>query len=517
MFCPRTTSVFSSLRVSGDMSGKVGVGLNSLSFLPKSFSPLPNHLHAIGYGYTTKKKDDAYAMLLTFRQASVPPILHWKTRLPEGHLSGGILVSPCGHYAIGGGDSGNIYIWNTLGGNLLHVVKAHYRPVQHMTWITNGPTYLATGGADGMVHVFDLSDLVDSASDTTPSPMRTWSQHHLPITGLVALSGHRLASASSDGKILLLHIPSQKVMATFQMPHKVSALTVDSQNTLYMGSIQGIISIIRLDEYAMHQLSQQHGMSVLRPEGSKNHNGRAVDKVFGEPSTEGASSSESQGIQYQSELKGHDRPVSSLTMFNGTDGKPYLCSGDESGCVRIWDLESYSCIQVTKPWSTGVGNNDKSLAHPISSIHVLTQTDEVATPGMLRQIADGAGTSSTTSKQLYKQQQTTSLVPLLSPLQKFRDTDSVGTVFLPVWNAAAPRSVTDVEASHDTLFARYHQRKKRENANKRQKTEDSEETVAASSESSRVVELERQLQEANEKIQRWEAVNNKLMLQLKQR
>lgn len=31
---------------------------------------------------------------------------------------------------------------------------------------------------------------------------------------------------------------------------------------------------------------------------------------------------------------------------------------------------------------------------------------------------------------------------------------------------------------------------------------------------SRVAELERQLKEANEKIERWEAVNNKLMAQL---
>ena len=523
LLCPRTTSVFSSLRVSGDMSGKVGVGLASLAFFPKSFSlSSSNYSLAMGYGYTTKNKDDSYAMLLTIRQATVPPILHWKTRLPEGHLTAGITVSPCGHYAIGGGNTGNIYIWSTFGGTLLRVVKAHYRPVHHMTWMLVGGTYFATGGADGMVHVFDLADLVDINADTSVSPIRTWSQHHMPITGLVALSDNRLASASSDGKILVLHVPSQKAIVTIQMPHKVSALTADSKNTLYVGNAHGVISMIRLDEYAMHQLSQQHGITVHRSEKEKSQNLRAVDQVFnGKASTnnESTSSSDAQAIQYQTELKGHDRPISSLTIFDNENGKPALCSGDESGCLRMWDLESNTCLHVTRPWSATMNSaTDKtSLSHPIASIHVLSQSDDDATtPGMLGNTSLGIGPKSQQSS--HKQQHSTSLVPLLLPLQKFRDTDATGKNLFPAWKPAISGRPLDIGATHEMLLSRYRQRQ----AQKRLKLspagddddDDKKDPNSDNQGNSRVAELERQLKEANEKIERWEAVNNKLMAQL---
>jgi hypothetical protein len=367
--------------------------------------------------------------------------------------------------------------------------------------------YLVTGGADGIVHVFDLADLVDSTGDTTPSPIRTWSQHHLPITGLVTLSNTRVASASADGKILLLHVPSQKVMATIQMSHKVSVMTLDENNTLYVGSIQGVISIIRLDEYANHQLSQTHGMSVIHPQ-----NRSSVDQVFegSTDSTNKTTTNDSHGVQYHTELKGHDRPISALAVLdNGQNRRPLLCSGDESGCVRIWDLESHTCIQVTRPWSVGVNQSGtKAPSHPISSIHVLTQTDEVSTPAMVGDHQAGS-VSSSTSKQTYKQLQATSLVPLLSPLQKFRDTEATSKVYLPVWNTVASRSTVNVEESHDMLLARYRNRRQEKTsaANKRQKT----------SNDLRVVELEQQLQAAMEKNERWEAVNNKLLLQLKEK
>ena len=491
---------------------------------------------AMGYGYTAKNKDDSYAMLLTIRQATLPPILHWKTRLPEGHLTAGILVSPCGHFAIGGGNTGNLYVWTTLGGHLLRVVKAHYRPVQHMAWTTTTETtttaatnakasFLATGGADGMVHVFDLVDLVEDAStsdtNSSPSAIRTWSQHHLPITGLVALSDHRLASASSDGKILILHVPSQKVMVTLQMPRKVSALLADSHNTLYVGSTQGIISIIRLDEYAMHQLSQQQGMSVHNTTTAM----RAVDQVLGEPvagSKDSSSASTARGIQYQTELKGHDRPISSLALLDNNNfedggGKsgPSLCSGDESGCLRVWDLRSGICLHVTRPWSTTLHNTDnKSTAHPISSIFVLAQSDEVGDnmPGMLDQTS-----SSLTSS--HKASTMASLVPLVTPLQKFRSGETNGQRLLPVWNPVGGDETAvknNVEASHNMLLRRYRQR--REERKKRQKTSDSNEAAALSdSQDARIAALEQQLQEAKEKIHRWETVNNKLMAQLQQK
>ena len=143
---PQNGSIGSSLKLSSDLSGKVPIGTASLSLFPSSFSLSPQQSTqelAMGYGYTNKGPQDAYAFLLTMRGSS-PPTMHWKGRLPEGHLTGGLLISPCGHYVVGGGKSGTLFVWNTLGGKLISTIKAHYRSILVMDWSECG-RLLCTG------------------------------------------------------------------------------------------------------------------------------------------------------------------------------------------------------------------------------------------------------------------------------------------------------------------------------------------------------------------------------------
>jgi WD40 repeat protein len=469
----------------------------------------------MGYGYTTKSggksktaaATDAYAMLLTVRGGGGSPILHWKTRLPEANLTAGLLVSPCGHYVVGGGGSGNLYVWKTLGGAplLRVVVKAHYRAIQHMVWCSR--QRLATGGADGMVHVFELADLVAASTTTSVTPLRTWSGHHLPITALVALSETRLASASRDGKVLLLHVPSHQVWATLQMPSQVTTLAVNAAaTTLYAGSHTGGIFVVRLDEYAVHKLAQEQGVAVRSRRVAPDAN--PSDAVWGEDPA-AVTTTTTDGVHYRTELKGHSRPVSSLTVLEESDNDgPVLCSGDTGGCLRIWDLASGTCLHVTRPWSTS-RTAASSSSHPITSLVVLRQpldADEAA-PTTVGMFTHGAPASALTSA---KRTLATSLVPLLAPLQKFRADDSAADkVLLPVWNTTVPRPPRDVQASHAVLRQR---RAKRRHA----ATAVQDVVTSDASSQARIALLERQLEEAQSTIQRWETVNQKLLLRLPQ-
>merc|ERR1719464_586749 len=157
----------------------------------------------IAYGGNSDKKGDNYGILLSIRSASSPPIMHWKCRLPETEMSGFLLVSPCGYYIAGGGNSGSIYVWSSIGGQLLRTTKAHYRSCTSLAW-SDCERYLVTGGSDGMVHLFSLMDLVDvttgvrNNSKRNIPPLHTFSIHLFPVTSLTQLSGGRMASAAED-------------------------------------------------------------------------------------------------------------------------------------------------------------------------------------------------------------------------------------------------------------------------------------------------------------------------------
>ena len=541
---PLTGSIGASLRCCSDMAGRIPIGATSLSFFPPNFNNNSNRNHqsnnknsyssstslALAYGYTSKSKDDAYAMLLSIPSSAVlPPILHWKSRLPEGNLTAGLSISPCGHYIVGGGHSGTLYVWTSIGGQLIRTTKAHYRSIQVLTWTSCGH-FLATGGADGMVHVFTLMDLVaysnnDNNNDTMSTstteaggggggagvfPFRTWSNHQLPVHDIVSLTGGRLATGGQDGLILILEISSEDILATIQLPHGIQSLTTTTTNggwgsTLYAGSVEGTIYIINLDQYAIYQLTQQGAVAIARrttttgtskqevtQSSSSNEVSTMADQVFGHNNNNSSSSwsttkskinnnnNEYSSLQsrdiYRTELKGHERSVTSLCILciplqtpvvvagrGGGDGggggsvvagnddeqtnSLLLCSGDESGLIRLWDLESRTCIRVLKPWSHGGviqeqrSSKDKSSSstvitsndHPISSIRLVavssSKDHQNSTLSNLGSTTTTLGTqigglfgndaSNTKHTSRSKNSLTTAIVHLVSPLQTF--------------------------------------------------------------------------------------------------
>jgi len=499
---PHTGSIQSSLRVAGDMSGKASLGVASLSFFPSKFANTNTSL-AIGFG-STNKKDDTYAMLFTIRSTSLPPILHWKCRLPEPQLSAGLLVSPCGHYIIGGGSSGAVYVWTSLGGNLLQTVKAHYRSIAVMDWTPCG-RHLVTGGADGMVHVFSLLDLVDCTSKTTlTQPIRTWSKHHLPVTALAPLTGGRMASASSDGQVVLIEVFSEAILATIQLPHAIQAL-ITRGSRLYAGSNHGTIYMIDLDDYAMYQTAQQ-GATVKRRRNTQS----AADRVFA-----AAPSSAENG--YQTDLKGHDRAITALSVLEDK-GQDWLCSGDEAGTLRIWDLESRGCVRIIQPWSHSSNTATKDVRqalHPVTSIRIITER------------ANPDPTISLFSTAVGRDKNAASIVNLVTPLQKFiqEKRTKLPVPFLQPRRDQETMEFWDVSSSSFDVKAALRKRKRKQQENNKvvaapvessQLEANVDSTIVAQPEQE-IERLQRELHEARSTIERWENVNNKLMAKLQQK
>jgi pre-rRNA-processing protein IPI3 len=87
----------------------------------------------------------------------------------------------------------------------LFVREAHYQPLTQLLF-TSDEGFLFTGGEDAVVHVWRMLDLVDiNLRSDESTPVQSWNEHTLPITGIICTSGSsmtaRLYTSSLDQTI----------------------------------------------------------------------------------------------------------------------------------------------------------------------------------------------------------------------------------------------------------------------------------------------------------------------------
>lgn len=512
---PMTGACLSSMRVSADMSGKNALGIVSTSPFPSFFSKIGKASHSVvAYGSNKAKKGDTYAMLLSIRPASLSPVLHWKCRLPEADMVGGLSVSPCGYYIVGGGASGSCFVWSTIGGHLLRTFKAHYRAVTCIAWSDCGK-YLVTGGEDGMVHLFLLMELVERSSRNskrTISPLNTWSSHHFPVTCLTPMDGGRMASSAEDGHIVVMELFSKQVVTTIKVPDGVTCLTY-RDNRLFAGTISGAIYSMDLDAYAMLETEKQGAMMSQAELKRRADFLTTQEKLFGKSTEEEGSSVR----LYRSDWMGHERPISSIAyLVEGQTER--LVSGDERGEIRIWDVESRISLKVLQPWSnstvgatTTANNQDDSKAssagrnHPISSIMIIPQPPDSA--GGSGGIFGQAATSN--------QKVHCGVATLIPSLQRYSQEDQ------PQADAKAMVPVPFVRPDQSTAAYAFWEartmtrKRKTDNAVSNHVGNDDVVTAELRNSQQRIKELEEVLAAKTEEVSRWEKVNNKLLNKLK--
>jgi hypothetical protein len=384
-----------------------------------------------------------------------------------------------------------------------------------MAWSDCG-SFFATGGADGMVHVFSLADLVERESrQQTVAPIRTWSVHHLPVTDLLTMPSGRMISTSEDGQVVMVELFSQKVIFTIQMPHAIHALAHHS-GRLFLGSAQGSVYLIDLDQYSVHQTAQL-GVTVKQVSRTKTHS----DQVFSSDNIEA----------YKAELLGHEKPITSLAVLL-EDNSAWLISGDEAGEVRIWDLESRGCVRVIRPWAqstTATTNTNtsktatsstKQVLHPVTSILIVSwDEDEDKNDSSFASL--GAGTKENKPK--------TDIINMISPLQRFTEHQDDGAGEKSAWTpvpflkpkrgrvAAMNRERVSAYAALKNQSSKHPRIAEVFNNGGLSKTNDSKNVGDQPGEQNdEVMRLQKELEEARSTIHRWEHVNNKLMGKLKQ-
>lgn len=477
--CPITGAVQSTLRVSGDGGQQKVIGLSSLSLL--AAQGLSGRPLAIAFGSNTANAQDSYAFLISVggHNSSV----HWKCRLPEPQLI--LTASPCGQYVVGGGASGTLFVWKVLEGKLLNSFMAHYRAITVLEWCSG---FLVTGGADGMVHAFALSQIVqipttNAGAGRTSRMIRTWNQHHVSITSIESLSGGRFASAAQDGRVHIAELCSGTVLATFNYDAPIRCMAYSaSHRCLFLGGKDGVLRVLDLDEYAIRRTMQLGGTVVAAAQSPQCKS----ERVFGIPP---------EASTFQSELRGHDWAITSVQVV--TDD--VLISGDESGFLRIWDLRARVCTRVVNPWTATASSakvGTTSPSHPVTSIRTVELTDR------------GEDDASLHKEWLQR----------ITPLQKFLDTNltSIPVFIRPNRSAEceaywhSPTRILDVnESLRKRRLAREQNEQVRSTSAATSSGIDPDDTA-----DSTIRRLQDELAQAQSTIQRWETVNNKLLAQL---
>ena len=474
----------------------------------------------------------------------------WRTKPPEP-LSSNVCVSPCGTFVLAGAKSGRCYVWNALGssgsgggassrassssssassssgGELIRIWTAHNRPVTGISFSSDGSLVL-TAGQDGIVNAFALLDVVSSSSDgptdavdNSIRPVRTFSEHHLPISSLIALPSNRAVSVSSDRQAIVMELCSGSTLARIVLPASIRCVTSDEAGRrLYAGGDDGVVYCVDLDVVAVKETAESAtivgiggggggGASALSLSGSKL--GETILGIKAGRSSAGDASSSADGRNGGvSELRGHSRAITALAVIDGVGGKGLLVSGSEEGSLRVWDLRTRACARVVQPWGGGAG--DTSSSCPVSSILVVP-----------RGRGGGSGTDA---------------LDLFRPLQRFPNDKPIACV-IPVlasnkntalvrrWegneNAEAPtiqapkrpRTTSNNTSAMSPLVSEKPAQDEDENdeddgflamdsdAPSKNNNQDEEKAV-----------LRKELEEARATIARWEKVNNKLAKKL---
>jgi len=541
---PQNGSILSVSGGGGMLKVGSGVGVYSFSRLPLvTLTTAQSHCGGVGVGggghqevYIAtcgKSQDDMSAHLIVQGCSSSP---RWKCRLPE-QMDGGLIASPCGNYIVGAAKSGNCYCWSTFqDGELLRIWSAHYRPVQSIIFSDCG-SYLITGGADGITNMWSLMDIVSihhsiSSSDhyrdrhskgqryETLSPIKTWSEHQLPITNFHALPASRLVSTSLDRNVVIMELFSGRTLAKIAMPSAIYVVTADSRGCrLYLGSVDGTIYCIDIDAYAIATTAE--GAKVI--DNSHNHNhwddrgpsysGTLLEETILGMDTPSSTSS------YISELRGHQGEVTCLAVLEENDKDNLLASGGTDGSIRFWDLSSRCCMKTVFPWSststTGMdfvaqGSDGPSCA--CSSITVIPRSSIESkgsggggggVGGMNVFTRDGYDTADKVHEHLLQN---------IKPLQRFPKENSenengcIATIIPPDGFTITPAN----KSSSSSSFAK---RLKSSKSNELVVGNDSGETNASLLAENE--QLKQELANAKEMIERWQKVNNKLAMKLK--
>ena len=267
------------------------------------------------------------------------PYLHawsWKKEQPRYRCQtpervGCVVCTSDGAHCVGGGASGKLYLWQIASGRLLLSWDGHFKPVTALaTALCDG--YLISAGEDALVLAWSFADILHAAHaarvggglGASPTPMRTWTDHTLPVNAL-AVGGcgqHDLiASCSADQTMRFWRIADacRGGVHTVSLPAALTTLCLHPRHLAgYAGGVDGNL----------------YAVPLLQPESTST------------PSAAGGAGASGSTPSILSACASRSGAVRSLVA--SLDGTRILSCGAEAG-LKIWDSRSLSLLATLQP------------------------------------------------------------------------------------------------------------------------------------------------------------------------
>ncbi|KAH9692440.1 protein root initiation defective 3 [Citrus sinensis] len=294
----------------------------------KSCASPPHGLACVGQRFL------ASSQLREQPSASSGSILYWSWSKPQVEVKSlpaepikPIAANSHGTYIAGGGQSGDIYMWEVASGRLLKKWHAHYRAVTCLVFSEDG-SFLISGSEDGCVRIWSLLTVFEECESQRASHLylHSFTGHTLRITDIVIGYGGvsaTIVSASEDRTCKVWSLLKGRLLRNIVFPSVIDAIALDpAEHVFYAGSRDGSIYIAALN--AESPSTSSYGMHII---GS---------------------------------LSDHSKAVTCLAYSTGD----LLISGSEDGMVRVWDPITHNIVRMFR-LAKGPVNNILVVRRPL--------------------------------------------------------------------------------------------------------------------------------------------------------
>ncbi|XP_055524560.1 WD repeat-containing protein 18 [Wyeomyia smithii] len=216
--------------------------------------------------------------LLTYKANMVKPMLHiWpinrhepiSTRFVLPGRANAVAISPDGNYCLVAVQE-IIYVYLMATGAMITTITRHYQVVTSICFTDNG-SHFASAGQDGMVLVWNLSQIVRVFQKQTSKALYSFSDHVLPVTDLyIGRGGIKalLCSVSTDRSCKIYDLSSGCMLLNliFQEP-LASVIMNPLESSIFVGTNEGPIHVFnitlvpRSKDY--HVIRKQHQKNIF--------------------------------------------------------------------------------------------------------------------------------------------------------------------------------------------------------------------------------------------------------------
>ncbi|KAL1217270.1 Protein ROOT INITIATION DEFECTIVE 3 [Cardamine amara subsp. amara] len=204
------------------------------------FKPCASPAH----GLTAVGEKFLAASQLRNASASSGSIFYWSWNKPQVEVKSfpvesikALAANNEGTYIVGGGTSGDIYLWEVATGKLLKKWHGHYRSVTCLVF-SGDDSLLVSGSQDGSIRVWSLIRLFDDFQRQQGNTLyeHNFNEHTMAVTDIVIDYGGcnaMIVSASEDRTCKVWSLSKGKLLRNIVFPSAINSLALDPGGSVF--------------------------------------------------------------------------------------------------------------------------------------------------------------------------------------------------------------------------------------------------------------------------------------------